>query len=141
MNLDEDRLRCERECIRLCNDFAWAVDTRRYDAFAALFTPDGVFERAGQASRGQAEILAFLQARPADRFTRHVCTNFRLDMTGPETASGSCYALVFQAAAPQDAPLPLPAPAPMLVEYHDDYALTPGGWKFRHRRTTIVFQP
>ena len=40
----EDRLRCERECTRLCNDFAWAVDMRDYEAFVALFTPDGVFD-------------------------------------------------------------------------------------------------
>ena len=74
----EDKSRCERECTRLSTDFAWTVDARAYDAFVALFAPDGVFERAGQPSRGHEAI-------------RHV--------------------------------------------------LTSGGWKFKYRRTTVVFQP
>ncbi len=140
MNL-EDQLRCERECTRLCNDFAWAVDTFHYDAFVSLFTPDGVFDRAGQVSRGGVEIRKFLNARPADRVTRHVCTNIRIDLVSPEAAAGNCYTLVFQAQAETAASLPRPTPLPMVVEYHDDYSLTDEGWKIQHRKLKIVFQP
>lgn len=136
-------LDCERSCTRLCHDFAWAVDTRRYELFASLFTPDGIFDRAGQTSRGQAQILKFLNARPVGKVTRHVNSNIRISMTGPETATGNCYTLVFGAELPPgtEVKLPLPSALPMLVEYEDDYVLTPDGWKFGQRRVNIVFQP
>jgi uncharacterized protein (TIGR02246 family) len=132
---------CERACTRLVHDFAAAVDARQYDAFVGLFAPDGVFDRAGQVSRGHTAIRHFLDARPADRVTRHVCTNLRIDATRPDAASGNCYALVFQSQASADMPLPLPTPTPMVVEYLDDYRLVSEGWKFAHRRVRIIFQP
>ena len=137
----EDQLRCERECTRLCHDFAWTVDTLDYDGFVALFAAGGVFERAGQQSRGPEAIRQFLDARPANRLTRHLCTNVRIDMTGPETATGTCLALMYHAPAANAAPLPMPASTPLVAEYVDDYVLTAAGWKFGHRRTTVVFQP
>ena len=140
MNLEE-KLRCERECTRLCNDFAWAVDTFHYDAFVSLFMPDGVFDRAGQVSRGGVEIRRFLNARPADRVTRHVCTNIRIDPVSPEVAVGNCYTLVFVAQADAAASLPLPTPLPMVVEYHDEYSHSAEGWKIQSRKLKIVFQP
>lgn len=138
---EDERLRSEQACARLCHDFAAAVDARQYDAFVALFAADGVFDRAGQASHGHAEIRRFLDARPADRVTRHVCTNIRIDLTGLDSGTGSCYALVFQAQSPDAAVQPLPTPVPMVVEYHDDYQCGPQGWRFRHRRVKIIFQP
>lgn len=137
----EDLHRCERECTRLCHDFAAAVDSRQYGMFADLFAPDGVFDRAGQVSYGQAEILQFLNARPADKVTRHACTNIRIDMTGPQAATGHSYVLVFQGQALGDAQQPLPTTAPMVVEYQDTYVLMAEGWKFKHRVVKIVFQP
>ena len=137
----EDQLRCERDCTRLCHDFAWTVDKLDYDAFVALFAADGVFERATQQSRGHQAIRQFLDARPTGRVTRHLCTNTRIDMTGPDTATGSCSALMYHAPAGKDAQLPLPVSAPVVVDYLDDYVLTAAGWRILHRRTTIVFQP
>lgn len=135
----EDQLRCEHDCTRLCHDFAWSVDTLDYDGFVALFADDGVFERAGLQSRGHEAIRKFLDARPADRVTRHFCTNVRIDMTGPGTATGTCLALMYQATAAKNTPLPVSSP--LVAEYADDYVLTASGWKFKHRRTTVVFQP
>lgn len=142
-NGEEDKLRCERECTRLCNDFAWTVDQRDYDAFVELFAEDGAFERAGQRSVGHAAIRQFLDARPADRITRHIVSNIRVDLTGPATAAGTCSALMYQAthesaAAPTQ---PLHVSAPVVVDYVDDYLLTNRGWKFACRRTALVFQP
>ena len=142
MNI-ENQLRCERECTRLCHDFAWTVDERNYSAFVALFADDGVFERMGQKSEGHAAIRQFLDARPVDKVTRHLCSNIRIDLTGPTSARGTCSALMFQAKAIANAApsQPLPVSAPVVVDYVDDYVLTEGGWKFHYRRTTLVFQP
>ena len=142
MNI-EDQLRCERECTRLCNDFAWTVDARDYDAFVGLFAADGIFERAGQKSIGHNAIRQFLDARPAGRVTRHICSNMRFELTGADTATGTCSALMYQAPAATDAQRlqPLPVSAPMVVDYVDDYVLTGSGWKFKHRNTKVVFSP
>lgn len=138
-----DRWQAERACTRLSMDFAWHVDQRDHTAFVDLFAEDGVFERAAQRSVGHAAIRQFLDARPADRVTRHVCSNIRIDMTGPATATGTCAALMFQATPPIGAAAtqPLPVTSPVIVDYVDDYVLTASGWKFKHRRTTLVFQP
>lgn len=140
MNPDEIA-RCERECTRLCIDFAWAVDRFEYDAFVALFAPDGAFERPGLVSRGAVAIRSFLDARPRDRTTRHLLTNVRIESTGPENASGTCSALLYQAAAPQQPHGPLPVPGPLVVDWVDAFVLTPVGWRFGHRKTTVVFEP
>ena len=142
MNI-ENQLRCERECTRLCHDFAWTVDQRDYSAFVGLFADDGVFERMGQRSEGHVAMRQFLNARPVDRVTRHICSNIRINLTGPGTASGTCSALMFQATMAPDAALsqPLSVSAPVVVDYVDDYVLTEGGWKFHCRRTALVFQP
>ena len=140
MNPDE-QVRCERDCARLCLDFARTVDSGDYDVFVALFAADGVFERAGHRDRGAEAIRRFLDARPADRVTRHLCTNVRINMTGPASASGTCCALMYQAHATKDVALPLQASGALVVDYHDDYVLTAHGWKFKHRRTSVIFQP
>lgn len=137
----EDRLRCERECTRLCHDFAAAVDGREYAAFVDLFVADGIFERAGVASCGHEAIRSFLGTRAADRVTRHACSNIRIDMTGPDTATGASLALMYQATAAAPGQSPLPVSAPIVVDYADDYVLTGGSWKFERRKATIIFQP
>jgi hypothetical protein len=136
----EGQIRCERECTRLCMDFAWTVDLQKYAAFVALFAVDGVFERAGQACVGHPAIRAFLYARPADRVTRHICTNVRIDMTGSHTAAGTSSAMMYHAPSSKDMRLPLPVFVPVLVDYADDYVLTQDGWKFKYRKAGIVFQ-
>jgi hypothetical protein len=137
----EDQTRCERECTQLCIDFATTVDTRSYDAFVQIFVPNGVFDRAGQISRGQAAIRQFLDARPIDRVTRHTCTNIRINMTSPTTATGSCIASMYQATLGMGQSLPVPATHPVVVDYIDDYVLTDNGWKFKSRKVAIIFQP
>ena len=134
----EDQLRCERDCTRLCHDFAWMVDHLDYAGFVGLFALEGVFERGGQRSEGHEAIRAFLDARPSGRTTRHLCGNIRVDMTGADTATGRCLALMY-ASAGSDAPLPVSAP--LVVDYTDDFVLTARGWKFLHRRAEVVFQP
>ena len=136
----ETQWQCEQACVRLCHDFAWTVDACDYDAFVRLFSTDGAFVRAGQRQVGHASIRAFLDARPADRITRHICTNIRVDMTSPTTATGSCSTLMFLANAPRITPLPVPVSPPVVVDYQDDYVLTGEGWRFKSRTVQIVFQ-
>ena len=134
----EDQLRCERECTRLCYDFAFTVDHMDYDAFVALFAADGVFDRAGLRSAGHEAIRNFLNARPTGRVTRHLISNVRINMTSATSATGTCSALMYAAAGTAT---PLPVTPPLVVDYTDDYVLTADGWKIKLRQTGIVFQP
>ena len=137
----EEQLRCERECVRLCNDFVWTVDTWDYDGCVALFAVDGAIERGGQVSSGHAGVRAFLDARPGNRVTRHTCSNIRINLTSPTAATGTSCTTMFHAPAERDTPLPLQGSTPLFAEYFDDYVLTAGGWKISHRKIVVVFQP
>jgi uncharacterized protein (TIGR02246 family) len=139
----QDQQHCERECTRLCQDFAWTVDHCDYAGFVELFAADGTFERMGQHSVGHVAIREFLDARPRNRVTRHICSNIRIDVTGPDTATGTCSALMFAASFADESAsaTPLPISSPVVVDYLDNYVLTDHGWKIQCRRTKVVFQP
>ena len=52
--------------------FFHALDTRRYEAAAALMTEDGCWERQGRLLSGREQILDALNGRAPDRATCHV---------------------------------------------------------------------
>lgn len=137
----DDLLRCERECTRLCQDFIYTIDRRQYDAFLALFGPDPLLDRAGKVFTGIDGLRTFCEGRPRDRYVRHTCSNIRIDMTSPTTATGTSAVTMFGAIAEPDAALPLPSTLQVFAEYEDAYLLTAAGWKIKSRRIRIVFQP
>ncbi|MES2413439.1 MAG: nuclear transport factor 2 family protein [Pseudomonadota bacterium] len=137
----EEEIRCERECTRLSNDFAFAVDRGHFDDFIALFAPDGALERRGEVLRGPQALRGFLEAMPKNRTMRHICTNIRIDMTSPTSAKGTSSTLMMHVMADAGTPLPMKAATPLCAEYEDEYVLTGSGWKFKYRNTIIVFQP
>lgn len=57
--------------------FADAVDWRKPNAIAELFTPDGVFRPGAPEMQGRTAILTFYEARLADprRVARHLWSN------------------------------------------------------------------
>jgi hypothetical protein len=136
----DSHVECERQCLRLCQDFAWLIDGNQYEAFIELFTNDGTFEREGSVCTGHVAIRQFLVARLTHRVTRHLCSNVRITMTTAITAVGSCTAMMFHATAEAGAQSPFPASAPMIVDYQDAFELTATGWKFKHRKVQMVFQ-
>jgi quinol monooxygenase YgiN len=72
--------------------YAWALDHRRFDDLAGIFTPDAVadFGRLGTVSgpAAIAEVVAAALA-PYDR-TQHIVTNHQIDLAGG-SATGRCY--------------------------------------------------
>lgn len=137
----EQRMRCEHECARLSQDFAWTVDRGHHDAFIALFAPEGALERAGEVLRGPAALRRFLEAMPINRTMRHLCSNIRIDMIDERSAKGTSAVMMVHALVARDTPLPLPAAVPLVAEYEDEYVLTNDGWRFQYRNTVIVFKP
>lgn len=136
------RLEDEAACARLCIDFANHLDARRYEQVLDLFTDDAALDRMGSVSQGRAEIARFLAGRPVQVVTRHVCSNIRVSFEDePEgEAGGVCYVLFFQGA--EDAgggPAHLAGP-PSVVEYHDRFRRTAGGWKIHSRRIRMAIR-
>ena len=107
------------------------VRRRDHDAFAALFTDDAVFGRAGSDVKGKEAIRELIRSgwleEPTPR--RHLVSNIRL--SEPErdgTVRGKAMFLVTIATTGESR-------ARILATgwYDDVYARTPEGWKFAHR--------
>jgi len=116
-----------------------AGDRMRLDALAATFTEDGVLETPASTLRGRAGIAAGLggggprsaegAAAPTGRrptFVRHHLTTSLLDLTGPDTAAGRTYFMVFTDVGPDHAGF-----------YVDKLRKVDGAWLFEHRRVMI----
>ena len=59
----------------LAGDYPHALDTRDFDAYAALFTEDGELSLQGNTAKGRAAIKAFVGALPAEPRVIHPITN------------------------------------------------------------------
>lgn len=128
------------DCHALSIAFANGVDHRRYDEVAALFTEDGILNRSGQPVTGRAALRAWLDTRPLDVVTRHVCTNFMARQTSPDHAEGFTL-FTFYRTVGDDGMDALPMAGPTaLGEYSDRFRLTPAGWRIAHRDIRVVFQ-
>jgi 3-phenylpropionate/cinnamic acid dioxygenase small subunit len=79
--------------------YAWAYDTRDWDALAECFTPDASLTlrvTGGNLAgpfRGHAEIMRLMRdfAASQDDRRRHVCTNLVVDPSGPGKATARSY--------------------------------------------------
>ena len=105
---------------------------------AGLRTP---FTKVDGALAGRDAILASYQARPAQRITRHFCSNIRVQVESAERARISTYVQVF-AADTQHAPdghfgWPL-AGRTMIGEFDDLCVLDQGAWRFAERHARFV---
>jgi uncharacterized protein (TIGR02246 family) len=69
--------------------FSDAVDGRRPDEVARLFTPDGLFQPGETPIRGQQAIEKFYTERLRNplRRTRHVWANMHISLSGQSTAT------------------------------------------------------
>lgn len=130
---------CEDACARLIADFAYFVDSRQYDSLVDLLAEDCSFERRGAVLSGRSAILDFMRARPEHVVTRHVCTNIRIDQTGPGTARGGCTLLMFHGALDQHGQPTSGQPSITVADYQDTFVATEDGWRFASRVATIIF--
>ncbi len=132
----------ERACTRLVLDAVAANDGGDFEAFAALFTPDGILRRpSGEPLHGREAIAASYGTRPASRITRHVVSNVRIDVESSAAARGLSYVVLYAAdgdAAP-DRHFGVPAdPRTLVGEFEDRFVLTGEGWRIAERDARFV---
>jgi SnoaL-like domain len=142
-----DELIAERECERLVYDFCHLVDSGRRGEVPHLFADSGSWRAGTEVISGRAALAEYFgHARPNGVLTRHLVTNVRVSLTGPDEAEGR--ALVLWLSVPSDGP-DLPASAASVThgpcqvrlgEYRDRFTRTAGSWRFidRERRYLVL---
>lgn len=123
----------DREAIRhLMAVYNINGDRGRVAALGEAFTEDGVIEFSGEATHGQAAIVARLSSggarNPALELSRHHLTTSLIELDG-DTATARSY---FQVLTNQG------------LDHHGHYAdrlvRTAGGWRIAHRAVRIDYQ-
>jgi hypothetical protein len=118
-----------------------ALDRSDYAGVSRCFMPDGIWERAGNALRGQQQILASLSQRSATLFTRHYVTNFIVLEHSGAVARAAFSLTVYRSdkGAPPTLPVAPAVPA-MLADVECELACTEGGdWLIQRLDPRITF--
>jgi hypothetical protein len=125
---EQEIISIERACERLVVDFAYFSDRREYESLGALFVANGTLTRpSGNVLVGHEAIVESYKATPAERVTRHVCTNIRIVVVSVGRARGVTYAVVYSTNA-----------NPRVGEFEDEFLRTPEGWRIASRKARFV---
>lgn len=138
MTADTDALLTRVAIDALIAEFAWRIDHGEAAAVAELFTEDGWYGREdGSRAVGRDAIRSAYAARAArgKRTARHIFTNLRLTVDGPDRAHGTCILLLFAA----DGTPPHPAVPQLVQDYDDVYHRVDGQWLFAQRSVRRLF--
>ncbi|HEY9182012.1 MAG TPA: nuclear transport factor 2 family protein [Gammaproteobacteria bacterium] len=117
----------------LAGDYPHALDSRDFDAYAALFTEDGELSLQGQTAKGRAAIRDFVAALPPEPRVMHPITNLSYAIDG-NTATGGAYW--------QDIGLVGGTPGVLVAGRYEDTLRKEGGvWRIATRNIVIEFAP
>jgi hypothetical protein len=127
---------------RLAEDYAAAADAADGDAFAAVFTPDGILEvkQAGfddpvVHAEGSEELAAVMLLFGPFIFTMHLVCNHRVAIDG-DRAAGETYCIanhVTQVEGGRENMV-------QYIRYLDQYERTEAGWRFSRRDNLVRWQ-
>lgn len=131
----------ERECQRLILRLTHLVDHHFPEEAADLFASSGVWIRGGKTYDGREEILRSFAGLDQVRI-RHVVSNVSVEVSGPESAAGTSYYVLFRHDPGMGvAELPMPMQLPFSMgEWHDRFVLENGSWRFAFREVKRLFQ-
>jgi ketosteroid isomerase-like protein len=111
----------------LTGDYPHALDTRNFDAYAALFTEDGM------TAKGRAAIRDFVAALPAEPRVIHPISNLNYTIDGDRAAGGAYW---------QDTGLVDGKPGVLVAgRYEDTLRKVDGVWRIATRNIVIEFAP
>ena len=136
------RLLIERECERLIYSYCHVIDHGEATRVAELFTPDGVWASPEVTRDGRDAIAAAFKARQANtaRMSRHVCSTPLIEVVDDANAHGVTYLTLYRHdGEPGRRVSPLAGLPEVVGEYHDVFARTADGWRFRRREFVTAF--
>lgn len=138
---DVEAMLIERACTRVILDSAAANDERQWAALAALYTPDGVVVRPnGQRLVGRDEIERAYAGGSPDRVTRHLCSNVRVDVVGPDEARAVTTVLIVSGQRSDDPDVTfgvVPNEHHAVGEFADRLVRTDEGWRIAERQASV----
>jgi ketosteroid isomerase-like protein len=110
--------------------YAAAVDRRDYDAFAGVFTEDGVLDAPGASYRGHEAVRGLLRTL-SHRFlkTHHAVLN-QLYVISESDARGETYCIARHLSSAPGKNLMC---YEMTIRYQDHCVRSAAGWRFAHR--------
>jgi len=116
---------------RILVDYAAFLDGRDFDAYVALFTPDGEWTNSAGSHKGQAAIRQMLEKTVGtgsgpNRTNYHLISNPRIDLDGDRATATSRYLVVMR--GPDGSPTP-----GLAGVYRDELVRQDGEWKIRRR--------
>jgi hypothetical protein len=113
------------EIQQLYSKYNWSLDTGDAEAYAATFTPDGVFNN----NTGKDAIVKFANTfhTGLGSHVKHWNTNLMITPTA-EGASGQVYLILVDFGTK-------PASIVTSANYSDELVKTPQGWRFKKRAT------
>jgi uncharacterized protein (TIGR02246 family) len=122
---DEDRIR------RTISEYSQRCDDGRFQEWSELFTEDGRFVVAGNATQGREPIRQMMAAMlPPGSRGKHITSNTIVDIDGDRAASTTDYLFV------------RPAPTgPVIVaagRYRDRLVRDGTSWRFEERSITML---
>lgn len=138
---EQERVLIEHACTRLVLESVAANDRQDYEAFAAMFTSDGLLHRPnGEPLCGHDEIVESYRTRPRNRITRHICTNVLVHVESPRFARGTAYVVLYSADSLQAVKnFGAKCDSRTLIgELEDRFQLTMDGWRIAERRAKFV---
>jgi ketosteroid isomerase-like protein len=113
--------------------YADAVNRRDAEAWAALWTADGVWKAFGQAFEGRDVVVGtWKAAMQGFRFVFHVVHSGVIELDG-DTAHGR-WSISEQLQSVSG------APGMLLALYHDDYRREGEDWRFASRELQVLYQ-
>jgi ketosteroid isomerase-like protein len=134
----------EQSCYALAVEYAEIIDGQEYARLVEIFAEDAAFVRPTapkEPIHGADNIVAMFQARPRNRLTQHLISNFRVRMETMDTAVGTCRVLFFSSdvSEPETAEGRKAASKQSIGTYHDRYVRTKNGWRIAERIGTMTF--
>jgi hypothetical protein len=131
----------EWELTRLNHAFAYYMDNGDFESMIELFTPDGLFDRAGIVHHGHEELRQGMRERP-NVTTRHLLTNFHFTSVAGDSANAVVCAMVYHGPPSENGePVVYATDNGRVIEFHDLYTKTPDGWRISSRIARPIFTP
>lgn len=124
-------------CEALSHAYGQHADAWEADQLAALFAPDGVFNRLGMKIVGREAIRDFIANRPRDMWQTHHGSHFTFQLDDDGTTATGTLDLVLKRGKVGDAH----ASETVHARYHDQFVLTDAGWKFKIREVVLKEPP
>ena len=120
-----DELICSQVFSKMC----FKLDQLDDEGVIKFFTDDAVWFRQGQTLKGPKEMLAALNARPANLFVQHILHQLVCEHVGNKHIKANAYMTVYRKAFAEKPVPPLPAQAPdMLIIWDAEFTRSGDSW-------------